>query len=156
MKKRYADQKSYGVAVLAEGLIDKIDPRTCEALQKAPKDELGRVRYHMVEIGEVLAPLLRERCVKEGIDLRVTGVSTGYELRCHAPIASDVEYTKYLGVGAVDALLGGESGVMVVRDHDNLGLVRLDDIADKDGHIKARTVNLESDLYKVARSFMVR
>jgi hypothetical protein len=45
---------------------------------------------------------------------------------------------------------------MVTRDFDKLGFIPLESMAGSDGIIKSRGVDLSSDLYRVARSFMIR
>jgi 6-phosphofructokinase 1 len=88
--------------------------------------------------------------------LSFTGKDIGHELRCHEPGPFDIEYTKYLGYGAVKCLVNGITGVMVTRGFSEIGMVPLADLVTADGSIKARTVDVQSEVYKVARSFMLR
>jgi 6-phosphofructokinase 1 len=141
---------------MAEGLLDALDPESSPILKACPRDEFGRVRYSHIELGEVIAPPMRALCEKAGIDTRVLTKNIGYELRCHAPTAFDVEYTRFLGYGAVSFLQGGLSGVMVVRDFDALKPLPLAELVGADGKIRSRRVDLNSDLYRVAQGFMVR
>ncbi len=155
MKRRWKLGKPYGVALIAEGVLDCLDAKTCSVLQNCSRDELGRIKYSQIEIGDVVLPPLRDRLIAEDMDLKVITKNIGYELRCHAPVSFDIEYTKFLGYGAVKLLLDGHNGVMVTRDFDMLGFERLDDLARPDGTIISRQVDLSSDLYRVARSFMM-
>ncbi len=156
IKKRYESGKPYGVALLAEGILDSLDPDTSPILKNCPRDELGRIKYSQIELGDVIGPHLKQMCAKEGFDISFYTKNIGYELRCYPPVSFDIEYTKFLGYGAVKFLLDGKSGVMVTRDFDHLGYISLADMVQKDGLVMARKVDLSSDLYQVARRFMIR
>jgi ATP-dependent phosphofructokinase / diphosphate-dependent phosphofructokinase len=156
MKKRYTIGKAYGLVIVAEGILDCIDPKSNSMLQDCARDELGRIRYSQIEVSDVLLPAIRERVKNDGLDLKIIPKNIGYELRCHNPVSFDIEYTKFLGYGAVRLLREGHSGVMVTRDFDNIGFEQLEGMIGSNGLIKSRNVDLNSDLYKVARSFMMR
>jgi 6-phosphofructokinase len=156
IRKRISMGKNYGVIILAEGILDCLDPGQDEALQKCVRDDMGRIRYSQVELGDVLIPTLKEMLKKSLLDVHMITKNIGYELRCCDPISFDIEYTKFLGYGAVQHMLGGNSGIMVTRDFDKLGFISLESMAGADGIIKSRRVDLSSDLYRVARSFMIR
>jgi 6-phosphofructokinase len=156
MRKRIAMGKNYGVIVLAEGILDCIDPVASSELQACTRDDLGRIRYSQIELGDVLIPLLKDMLKASKLDGHMIRKNIGYELRCCDPISFDIEYTKFLGYGAVQHILGGHSGIMVTRDFDRLGFIPLDSMAGGDGLITSRRVDLSSDLYRVARSFMIR
>jgi 6-phosphofructokinase len=153
---RHSRGKDYGVALLAEGLLDRIDPDSDPLLSNCPRDELGRIRYSEIELSDIIMPLLRKRIKEAGLGLSFYAKNLGYELRCHRPISFDIEYTKFLGLGAVRLLLEGHSGVMVTRHFDALSSQPLAAMAQEDGSISSRRVNLQSDLYHVARSYMIR
>jgi 6-phosphofructokinase len=156
IRKRLSMGKNYGVIILAEGILDCLDPGQSSALQGAVRDDMGRIRYSQVELGDVLIPPLKEMLKAAKLDVHMITKNIGYELRCCDPISFDIEYTKFLGYGAVQHLLGGNSGIMVTRDFDKLGFIPLESMAGADGLIKSRRVDLSSDLYRVARSFMIR
>jgi 6-phosphofructokinase 1 len=117
---------------------------------------MGRIRYSQVELGDVVIPPLKELLKNVGIEVHIITKNIGYELRCCDPISFDIEYTKFLGYGAVQHILEGNSGIMVTRDFDKLGFIPLQSMAGDNGIIKSRGVDLSSDLYRVARSFMIR
>ncbi len=155
MKRRYEKGKPFGVAVLAEGIIDRLDPDSCEILRNCPRDDLGRITYSELELGDVITPELKRMCSEEGIDLAIRNKDIGYELRCAKPIAFDLEYTRFLGYGAVRHLIDGKTGIVVTREYDNLGFETLESIS-ADGEMLSRTVSLTSDFYLVGRSYMIR
>lgn len=154
--KRIAAGKRFGVAVLAEGILDRLDLSALKELRDCPRDELGRIRYAEVELEDVIARILRKKIAARGLELNISTKDIGYELRCHDPIAFDLEYTRFLGYGAVEYLLKDYSGGMIVKDYDSLAFVPFEQMLDQQGGIASRALNLESDLYRVARSFMIR
>lgn len=157
LKRRLEQGKGYGTAVIAEGLIDKFDPEQIDAMKNCPRDDMGRLRFSEVDLEDLVAASLRQMCKEEGIEMRFTAENIGYELRCSQPISFDIEYTRLLGYGAVKYLLQGEGGFMVVRDFDNHDMVKLVDMIDEDtGVLKTRKVDLNSDIYRMARSYMIR
>jgi len=156
VKKRLKDGKGYGTVVLAEGLIDKFDPSQVEEMHNCPRDDMGRIRFSEIDLEDLVAKYLRKKLRKAGLDTRVSSDNIGYELRCREPVPFDIEYTRLLGYGAVKYLLEGQRDIMVVRDFDNLAYVPLSHMVDEDGRIRTRKVDLNSDVYRAARSFMVQ
>lgn len=156
MRKRRFSNKNYGIALMAEGILDRLNLASVPELKDIPRDELGRLRYADLELEDVISRELKKLCKEAGLQIRCTTKNIGYELRCHEPISFDIEYTRFLGFGAVRYLLEDKRGIMVVRDFDNLGYITLESMIDDRGFIRSRTVDLNSDLYRVARSFMIR
>lgn len=155
LKKRRSEGKEYGTAVIAEGIIDMLDPDCNEDLKNCPRDDMGRLRFAEVSLEDIIAKRLRELCAKEDIDTRFSVSDIGYELRCREPVPFDIEYTKLLGFGAVEYLLEGKKGIMVVRDFDNLAWVPLEHMIDENKlSLKTRSVDINSDVFKMASSFM--
>jgi 6-phosphofructokinase 1 len=156
IRKRLAMGKNYGVIILAEGILDCIDASKSAALESCVRDDMGRIRYSQVELGDVIIPPLKKMLQEADLDVHMITKNIGYELRCCDPISFDIEYTKFLGYGAVQHMLEGNSGIMVTRDYDKLGFIPLNSMAGDNGIISSRGVDLSSDLYRVSRSFMIR
>ncbi len=156
MQRRVTMGRDWGLVVIAEGLIDLLDSKGSDLLKGCPRDELGRIMYSQVELGDVILPELRKCCTKLGHYPKINTKNIGYELRCHPPVSFDIEYTKFLGFGAVRHLCEGKSDGMITKDFDRLGFLPLADLVMPDGSMKSRRVDLESDIYKVARTFMIR
>lgn len=154
IRKRLDSGKRYGVALLAEGILDLVATSGDPRLKSLPRDELGRIIHSDADISALLLPLLRERFKTEG--LRFIHENLGYELRCAAPVAFDIEYTRYLAVGAIQSIVRGETDRMVVRIADRLETIPLASIFNEQGTVDSRVVNTKSDRYRVARSFMIR
>ncbi|MCB0310571.1 MAG: 6-phosphofructokinase [Bdellovibrionales bacterium] len=144
--------KEYGVALFAEGLLNCLNAQSLPALNSRARDKLGRLRYSEIELEELLRDALQVHPPIKELDVQLSVKNIGYELRCCDPIGFDLEYTQFLGEGAVRFLLDGLSGFMVVRDYDRIGFVELAKLRDPTGKIQTQQVSLESDLYRVARS----
>ena len=156
--KRMAQGTPYGVAVLAEGIITRIDQ---EELKTHPyvnleKDLHGNIRLSEIDIGRITKDEVRRRLRERGIGTTIVSKDIGYELRCATPIPYDCEYTQDLGYAAVRYLLQGNSGAIVTVDKGQLIPIKFQDIINSDGKISTREVDVNSDSYKVARQYMIR
>ena len=156
--KRMASGHPYGVAILAEGIINRID---LNELRDNPyvnleKDLHGNLRLSEIDLGRIAKDEVRRRLRDRGIDVTIVNKDIGYELRCTDPIPYDCEYTQDLGYAAVRYLLSGNSGAIVTVDKGKLIPIKFADIINKEGRIKVREVDIDSDSYKVARKYMIR
>jgi len=156
--KRMALGNPYGVAVLAEGIITRIDP---EELKNHPyvnleKDQQGNIRLSEIDIGRITKDEVRRRLRERGLDVTIVNKDIGYELRCAAPIPYDCEYTQDLGYAAVRYLLNGNSGAIVTVNKGQLIPIKFENIIGANGRIQTREVDVDSDSYQVARQYMIR
>ena len=155
--KRLASGRSDGVVVLAEGIAAKLDPADLEALADAPRDEHGHIRLAEVPLGRVLRDEVQKELAGLGIKPTLVEKDVGYELRCAEPSAFDLDYTRDLGAGAVRALLGGASGVMITRQGGTIVPVPFEEIMDpKTGRTRVRLVDTSTDSHKSAQALQVR
>jgi 6-phosphofructokinase 1 len=156
--KRMAQGSNYGIAVLAEGIITRIDS---EELKNHPyvnleKDLHGHIRLSEIDIGRITKDEVRRRLRERGLNVTIVNKDIGYELRCAAPIPYDCEYTQDLGYAAVRYLLTGNSGAIVTVDKGQLIPIKFKDIINSNGRINTREVDVDSDSYQVARKYMIR
>ena len=94
---------------------------------------------------------------KLGIKLSIIDKEIGYELRCTAPIAYDIDYARSLGFSAVQFLMAGDSGAIITIQDNKAVPMRFEDIKDPEtGKTKVRKVNTESIHYQIARGLMMR
>ena len=155
--KRYLTGKNYGVAVIAEGVIEKIAPEDFEKLGTVVKDEHGHIRYSELDFGEILKQAVLAEVKKLGIKISVIDKEIGYELRCTAPIAYDIDYARSLGYSAVKFLMAGDSGALITIQDNKAVPMRFEDIKDPaTGKTMVRKVNIESIQYRIARGLMMR
>jgi 6-phosphofructokinase 1 len=163
--KRRVNGQSYGVAIVAEGVGEKIDP---EELKRGAGIDLSYDPYGHVALSDIpLAAMIKQRVQRRfqarGQKLQVTDVTLGYELRCKQPIPFDIDYTRTLGYGAVQFLLDENhdprlrEGGFVCLDGVDLKVLPFEDLKDPDtGRTRVRLVDVHSEYYRVARDYMIR
>ncbi|HKV56556.1 MAG TPA: diphosphate--fructose-6-phosphate 1-phosphotransferase [Candidatus Binataceae bacterium] len=154
--KRRAAGRDNGVAVIAEGLVERLD-ETSLPRSSSQRDAYGHVHIADIPLGTLLRDKVRGELGQLGIDAAVLPKDIGYELRCAKPVPFDVDYTRTLGYGAVRYLLGGGSGALIAITGGRITPVTLDQLADPEtGRIRVRTVDTRTEAYQVARSYMIR
>ena len=163
--KRIAHGRPFGVAVLAEGLSLRFPPDELDrAMPHAERDDHGHVRLSEVHLHRLLCDLVRQRLAERGHKITIVAKNIGYELRSAPPIPFDIEYTRDLGYGAVDYLRGllaagdgVEVGAMVTMQRGELVPLRFGTFNDPaTGRPRVRTVNPQSEAYRVAREYQIR
>ncbi|MBE7452099.1 MAG: 6-phosphofructokinase [Kofleriaceae bacterium] len=154
--KRRAAGNHHGVAVLAEGLIGKLDPAEVAELQDIERDDHGHIRMAEVDLGRKVKVELQGRFLRRGIKLTITSKDIGYELRCADPIAFDAAYCRELGYHAVRFLAEGGSGAMVTVQDGRLVPVPFAAMRTEAGRTRVRNVDPASESYRVAREYMLR
>jgi len=155
--KQRAMGRQFGLAVLAEGLIDKLDPGELAELQDVERDDHGHVRFAEVDLARKVKAEVQGRLGERGLRVTITNKNVGYELRCADPISFDAEYCRDLGYGAVRFLLGGGSGAMVTVQSGCLVPIPFDELVEPDsGKTKVRLVDINSERFRVARAYMIR
>ena len=149
--------RHFGVAVLAEGLIDKLDPAELAGLEDVERDEHGHVRFAEVDLARKVKAEVQGRLSERGLRVTITNKNVGYELRCADPIPFDAEYCRDLGYSAVQYLLGGGSGAMVSIQGGRFVPIPFDDLREPGtGRTKLRLVDTNSEGFRVARAYMIR
>lgn len=156
--KQRALGRSHGVAVVAEGIAERVSVEALSsALDVAERDAFGHVRLADVPIGTVLRDGVRKRLGELGMRLTVLSKDIGYELRCARPVPFDLDYTRTLGYGAVRYLVEGGSGALIALSGGRVQPVRLDELLDPStGRIRTRLVDVTTEAYRVARDNMTR
>jgi ATP-dependent phosphofructokinase / diphosphate-dependent phosphofructokinase len=155
--KRLSVSRPYGVAVLAEGLGERLDPTDLESLEHVERDEHGHIRLAEVPLGRVVKEAVRTALAERGIKMTIVEKDIGYELRCAPPNAFDLDYTRDLGAGAVRTLMSGRSGVMITRQEGAIVPVPFDEIMDPaTGRTKVRMVDTSSESHRSATALQVR
>lgn len=157
MIKRYLTGRNYGVAVVAEGVIEKIATEDFVALGDLCLDEHGHIRYAELDFGEVLKKEVMKELDKAGIKITIVDKEIGYELRCAPPISYDIDYTRSLGYAAARFLIEGGSAAMISIQGNETVPMYFEDLRDPEtGKTKVRRVDIKSMNYKIARDFMIR
>lgn len=155
--KRLSYGKPDGVAIIAEGLVEHLDPADLESLVEVERDAHDNIRIAEINFGEILKSKVQERLKEFGLKATVVAKNIGYELRCADPIPFDMEYTRDLGFSAAQFILDGGSGAMVSIQNGNFVPMYFKDIIDpQTGKTKIRMVDPASESFYIARRYMLR
>jgi 6-phosphofructokinase 1 len=152
--KRRAQGREHGVAILAEGLAEKLDPAT---LGPVERDAFGNVRLSELELGRMLKERVTASLRERGITVTIVAKDLGYELRCAPPGAHDIQYCRSLGYWATRFLLEGGSNAMVTIQAGRLVPIPFGLMLDpKTGRIRVRFVEVDSEMYQTLAAYMIR
>jgi 6-phosphofructokinase 1 len=155
--KRLALGKKHGVAVIAEGVVEGLEPADLAGLEGVERDAHGNLRIAEVAIGGILKQAVQERLRQFGLNTTIVAKDIGYELRCADPVPSDVEYSRDLGYCAAKYLLSGGRAVMVSMQGGEFRPVPFSQLVDPaTGRTRVRYVNIRSTRYGIARRYMIR
>ena len=165
MLKRRVNGRDYGLAVVAEGIAEKIDPAELAMVPgvEIEYDPHGHVRLGEIPLATILRRRLQQRFADRGHSANIVDVTMGYELRSASPIPFDIDYTRTLGYGAIRFLLSPPEderlryGGMVCLERGDLRTVPFEDLRDLEtGRTRVRLVDLDSLQYRVAVEYMIR
>jgi 6-phosphofructokinase 1 len=155
--KRASDGRFDGVAVLAEGLVEVLDPQDLGGLDHIERDQHGHIRLSEIEIGDVLKREVSRVLGGFGLTMTIVPKNVGYELRCADPIPFDMEYTRDLGYCAAQFLLEGGNAAMVSIQEGRFTPIPFKQMLDSTtGRAKVRMVDIASESYQIARRYMIR
>ena len=152
--KRRAHGREHGVAILSEGLAEKLDPATLGGVER---DTYGNVRLAELDLGRMVKERVSASLKTRGIDVTIAAKDLGYELRCAPPGAHDIQYCRSLGYWATRFLLEGGSSAMVTIQAGRLVPVPFGQMLDpQTGKIRVRYVDVESEAYQTLAAYMIR
>ena len=154
---RLAEDKPYGVALMAEGILEKMSSHDLKNLENVERDEHGHIRMAEVNFLDILKIKL-DRALKElGVNVRTVKHVLGYELRCAPPSAFDIDYTRELGLAAVEFLLsGGHSAIITIQGNQVVPIPYDEMIDPETGRTEVRMVDTASFEYHTAYQLMTR
>lgn len=145
--KRKLKNIHYGVAMVSEGIfhnlkkseLDKIGINFTYDSHEHP--ELGNVsKSHILNV------LVQDRLKEIGLDIKTRPSELGYELRCCRPIGFDLTLCTLLGIGVKKLFDQGKSSCLVAANSKGeISPLSLKDLQDKDGKIKPRLVEIDSE-----------
>ncbi|MGQ9799805.1 MAG: diphosphate--fructose-6-phosphate 1-phosphotransferase [Ignavibacterium sp.] len=155
--KRLSYGRPDGVAIIAEGLVEHLNPSDLEELVNVERDAHDNIRIAEINFGEILKAKVQERLKQFGLKATIVAKNIGYELRCADPIPFDMEYTRDLGFAASQFILSGGSGAMVSIQNGKFVPLYFNDILDpKTKRTKVRMVDPSSESFYIARRYMLR
>jgi ATP-dependent phosphofructokinase / diphosphate-dependent phosphofructokinase len=161
--------RNYGVAVLAEGLLEAIgydrlmqimDQTQLGRYGEVQRDPHGHLRLGQIEFGRMVKEHLAKRLGELGLKVALLDKDLGYELRCADPIPFDAEYTRDLGYGAVKFLrseAAARFGAIISFVDGRMQPLPFDQMINpKTGRMQPRKVDVEGEAYECARHYMIR
>jgi len=161
--KRRAMGHRHGVLVIAEGIAERLHPDVLKGMPgvEVDYDPFGHMKLSDIELGKIIKGEIESRFSKRGEKMRLVEINIGYVLRCADPISIDQEYTRDLGFNAVHYLLSNRpefsDSALIIVDNGKLRPMPFNELIDPvTKHTKIRFVDINSESYKVARSYMVR
>lgn len=168
--KRQAKGRSYGLVMLAEGLIETVGENgfveafgSMEKLSRygnIDRDPHGHLRLGEIEFGRIVKDWLIARAAGVGLKLAIVDKDLGYELRCADPIPFDAEYTRDLGFGAVKFLrspMAGSFGAVISFVGGRMQALPFETMINPaTGRMLPRRVDVDSESYECARRYMIR
>jgi 6-phosphofructokinase len=157
MVKRLAQGRTDGIAVMAEGIVEVLPEKDLAGLANVERDEHDHIRIAEIDFGEIVKNAVRKRLAGFGLKPTIVSKNIGYELRCADPVPSDMEYTRDLGYCAARYIIEGGTETLVAMVNGHFQPIPFPEIMDpKTGRMRVRMVNLASDRYRIARSYMIR
>jgi ATP-dependent phosphofructokinase / diphosphate-dependent phosphofructokinase len=163
MLKRRAMGHNHGVVVIAEGVAMRLDQEELKKMSGADFkfDNFGHLLLAEIDLGKIVKSRIEKRFEERGEKRQLVDINIGYVLRCADPIPFDQEYTRDLGYNAVRYLLSSHpkhrQNAMMCVDNGKLIPLYFKKIIDpKTNKTAVRLVDVHSESYQVARSYMVR
>jgi 6-phosphofructokinase 1 len=169
MIKRLAKGSGYGVALLAEGLLEAIGQKGLEEMMASgqlgrygeiTRDPHGHLRLGEIEFGRMVKDRLARKVYELGLNITLIDKDLGYELRCADPIPFDAEYTRDLGYGAVKFLQSEDAtkfGAIISLVGGHLEPLPFEQMINPETkRMTTRKVNVHGEGYACARRYMLR
>ncbi len=155
--KRISMGRQDGVAIVAEGLAEKMEETDFEDLKDVERDAHGNIRLSEIDLGKVLKNETKRRLSEMGINITIVNKNIGYELRSAPPIPFDAKYTRDLGYGAIKFLLQGGTGAMITIQTGKMVPLNFKELLDpKTGRTKIRYVDINTESYEVSQKYMIK
>ena len=155
--KRLSQGREDGVAVLAEGVAEVMNPEDFTALASVSRDEHGHVELADLDLGRALKEEVLKRLKPYGLAPTIRLKDIGFELRCADPIPFDMEYCRDLGCSAAEYLISGGTGAMVSVVNGTFSPIPFDKILDPaTQRTRVRMVDVAAEPYRIAHRYMIR
>ena len=155
--KRLSNGRRDGIAILAEGLVEKLDPKELAELGDAERDAHDNLRIAEINFADIVKAKVQTRLKELALGATIVTKNLGYELRCTDPIPFDMEYTRDLGYCAAKYLLEGGSGAMVTIQNGVFKPIPMPELLDpRTGKTRIRMVDVSTESYRIARRYMLR
>jgi 6-phosphofructokinase 1 len=163
--KRRLNGQGYGMAIVAEGVGERLDPEELKSYAgvEVSYDPYGNVTLADIPLASLIKQAIHRRFAARGDKVQITETTLGYELRCANPIPFDIDYTRSLGYGAVQFLLAEPEadnlniGGFITLEDAHVHVLPFEALLDpQTGKTIIRLVDVNSTHYHVARDYMIR
>jgi 6-phosphofructokinase 1 len=159
--KRLSNGMGYGVALVAEGFLEFLDPKELEthltSHESIERDDYGHIRLSELNFSDIVKSAVKSRLKDFNIQLRFVDQEFGYELRCVGPCAFDIDYTRNLGYAAFDFLRNGGKNALISIQAEQIVPLPFKEIFDSETQkTKVRYVDVNSLSFKIAKEYMIR
>jgi 6-phosphofructokinase 1 len=155
--KRLAGGRPDGLAVIAEGLVERMEESDLAALAGVERDAHGHVRIAEIAFGDILKERVQKRLAEFGVKATIVPKNIGYELRCADPIPYDMEYARDLGYCAAKYVIEGGNAAVISICEGAFRPLPFEQMMDRrTGRTRVRLVDVTSDRYMIARRYMLR
>jgi 6-phosphofructokinase 1 len=152
--KRRVRGQEHGVALLAEGLIERLDPDT---LGHAERDPYGNIRLAELELSRLLKERVSSNLKAREIACSIVAKDIGYELRCAPPGGFDIHYCRSLGYWTTRFLIEGGTEAMATIQGETFVPIPFRDLIDaRTGRFRVRHVNVTAEAYQMLAAYMIR
>jgi 6-phosphofructokinase 1 len=137
----------HGLVIVSEGVFHFMNDEEIEGTGiNFTYDDHGHPELGNVSKSHIFNMLVQRKLKKLGVTIKSRPNELGYELRCCRPIGFDLTYATLLGTGVMKLFQDGVTGCMVTSDPSgNIAPLFLKDVEDKNGKVKPRLVNIESE-----------
>ncbi len=165
LKRKALEGRDDGIVVISEGVAERFTQGELESLSGVDiaRDPHGHIRLGELPLSGIIRRAVQQRLSDTGKKITMVDATIGYELRCAPPIPFDIEYTRSLGYGAARLLLTEPAndalanGGLVYLDGGRLNTMPFEDMRDDaTGRTQVRMVDIDSQRYRTARSYMTR
>ena len=154
---RLQEHKPYGVALLAEGILEHLSHEDLNTLDNVERDEHGHIRLAEVNFLDILKKELDKELERLGVQTRFVKHVLGYELRSAPPTAFDIEYTRSLGSAAIEFLMNGGTNAIITLQHNQIVPIPYDEMINPEtGRTEVRMVDTNSFRYQSSYQAMTR
>ncbi|MBT8230622.1 MAG: 6-phosphofructokinase, partial [Bacteroidia bacterium] len=154
--KRKIEGIEHGVAIVSEGIFHVLDDEEIKNCGISfTYDAHGHPELGNVSKAHILNVLVQRKLKQLSVKIKSRPVELGYELRCHRPVAFDLNLCTILGMGVKKLFDEGKSGCFVTttRTAEVIPLY-LNDIEDENGKIPPRLVDIDTEFSQMVLSDM--
>ena len=142
------------MALLAEGLLEKLDPQT---LGTVARDATATCAWRSWSWRGSSRQRVAASLAARGIGIGIVAKDLGYELRCAPPGGFDIQYCRSLGYWATRFLLDGGTEAMATIQGGRLVPIPFADLLDpRTGKIRVRYADIHSEAYRTLHAYMIR